>query len=638
MIKIRLLIVLLLSALQMTAADRKFPVHEIPDSLLTNAHAVMRMDEIRFLLNSTKSTTWQRHYAVTILNGKGEEQADFSVGYDRLRKISNIEGYLYDAAGNMIRKLKSKDINDISGVSDNNLMDDNRIKTHNFHHVGYPYTVEYFYEVNVSHTFYFDPWMPISAEYLAIQNSSLSVSYPAGYQLRHHAINLKQQPQITTKNGIETCTWAIKNIPAITIPGAFASWRNVVPVVMLAPSEFQLDGVAGNMTTWKEFGNFLQLLNRNRHTLPENIRLKVRELTADAGSDLQKIKALYRFMQGTTRYISVQLGVGGWVPFDAEYVATRGYGDCKALTNYMRSLLMEAGIKSYYTVVHAGDDALSQNWVIPAFSSNQFNHAILCVPLGKDTVWLECTNQYLPAGYVSSFTANRKALMIADDGGYLVSTPTYGLAENSQTRHISAAIHESGEADIHMQTRYGGLKQDFLFSLIKNYPPQKVKEYLSRSINLPTFNLGNFTYEMQETSLPALNETLDITAQSYAIISGKRLFIVPNIVSKYPRNLMMENGRKVDFYFETEYRDIDSIEITLPAGYKLEAPLKSMELKTDFGFYKVHCSLQDNKIVYQRVFEQFKAQVPANEQKQVIDFYQAVYKSDRARLVFVKAD
>ncbi len=44
-------------------------------------------------------------------------------------------------------------------------------------------------------------------------------------------------------------------------------------------------------------------------------------------------------------------GIGGWKPMLVEDVRKKGYGDCKALTNYMRTLLQAAGIKSYYCII-----------------------------------------------------------------------------------------------------------------------------------------------------------------------------------------------------------------------------------------------------------------------------------------------
>src|SRR5678816_2665900 len=130
-------IVLLISFFA-NANDIKYPVSSIPENLTKDANAVKRMEEIVFEIISLKEAVYHRKVVYTILNENGERYAAMVVGYDKLRKVSSIDGTLYDAKGNVLRKAKNKDIQDYSAVQDISLFDDNRVKVLDFSNQFYP--------------------------------------------------------------------------------------------------------------------------------------------------------------------------------------------------------------------------------------------------------------------------------------------------------------------------------------------------------------------------------------------------------------------------------------------------------------------------------------------------------------------
>lgn len=617
------------------AGDKKFPASEIPDSLLKNANSVMRLYESRIMVKSFSSVIHKIHFAITILNENGDKFGSLVAQYDKLQKVSGIEGALYDAAGKLVKKLKPKDIVDLSATSEVNFDDDNRVKVHHFYYNSYPYTVEYTYETTIKHTFYFQPWIPQEREQLSVQLSSYEIDVPKDFGIRFKTFNASA-PMQKEEDGFKIYQWQMNNSPAAAEPKGFSNWRDYQVAVFAAPIDFQLENLNGNMVSWKNFGLFQYDLIKGKDNLPDGVKAKVKEMAANSKSKVETIKTLYKYLQQNTRYVSIQLGIGGWQPFDAAYVANKGYGDCKALTNFMYSLLKEAGIQSYFALVNGGADNYSRNRVIDDFPSVQFNHVILCIPSGKDTMWLECTSQSLPAGYVSGFTSNRKALMIREDGGFLIATPRYGIQENQQLRNTNVVIDEKGDAKIIVNTSYSGMEQDALFGLVNNISQDKVKMYLSTAISIPSYELNSFKYQSSESELPELKETLDISAPNLASITGKRLYIAPNILSQSGQNPDFDDLRKIDFTFDNSYRDSSHTEITLPAGYSIESFIKPVSLSTDFGQYTMSCTLKENKVIYNRTFSLFSSRIPVARQKEIVDFFKEVYKTDRAKIVFIK--
>jgi hypothetical protein len=302
----------------------------------------------------------------------------------------------------------------------------------------------------------------------------------------------------------------------------------------------------------------------------------------------------------------------------------------------MYSLLKEAGIASNYTLVNAGE---GNQFFMSDFPSAYFNHVILSVPLEKDTVWLECTSQTLQPGYLSSFTSNRYVLAVNENGGTLIKTPRYGVKENLQIRNTKAVIDASGNASINAITDYKAEQQDDLHGKIKSLSKEKVLELLKEEVDLPQYDVLNYDYkEIDNNNLPVIREALELSAENYAQVSGKRLFIVPNLLTKTYRRLTADEKRVFSIELQSEYADIDTVLINIPSGYVAESVPAPVSVSSAFGKYSCQAKVEGDKIIYYRNLEVFSGRFPASDYAALVAFREQIYKADRNKVVMVKTE
>ncbi|SEM42613.1 Transglutaminase-like superfamily protein [bacterium A37T11] len=622
-------------ALVSVAKAQDLAISNIPQAFRDSADVVKRFEDIRFEVNSPVSTVLKRRYALSILNENGAEYANIKLYFSKLSAIKSLSGILYDANGKEVRKIKGRDFTERSAVGNGNLMDDNRVISYNLLNRTYPYTIVYTYEQDANNSLFYEDWMPVEGDRFAVLQSKFSLVHPTDQPVRYKTFSYTGDPVKTMVKGKESLSWEIKNFRPTELQILSPPHYELFPTLFTGPETFAIEGYTGNMHTWQDFGKFVASLTAGRDQLPERVKGDVHRLTDALPNDKDKIKALYQYLQHNTRYVSIQLGLGGWQPYDAAYVAANSYGDCKALVNYMYSLLREAGISSHYTLVRAGDHASP---IITDMPSSQFNHVILAaLPKGsQDTVWLECTSQTTPCGYLGSFTCNRDVLLIDPAyGGKLIHTPSYKLTDNLQTRHVQAILKEDDQLQMEVNTVYTGQQQERVHDLISNLPPDKVKEQLNEAFDLSTYDVASFKHTEKDSLVPKIEETLKINVQNYATITGKRLFIQPNVLTKGYRRLPDEIRRfpiKVPF----PYLDTDSVQIKLPAGYELEAMPENVALNSKFGSYDAQFKVSDNTITYYRRISHSEGGYPASDYASLRKFYDDIYKADRSRMVFVK--
>ena len=622
----------------------KYAVADIPAALREGAHAVVRADDEVVTVKSASRLVHTVHRVVTVLDTGGDDLGRIGVSYDALRSLSYLRGAVYDAEGHLLHQLRAAEIKD-EGVGNDgvNFMTDVRISYADLRQPQPPYTVEFDYEMVSDNALFYPDFQPQQDEGVAVQAASLRVSTPAALPLRYQERQLPAGAAVarTTAGSQQVYEWQLANLAAIDDEEAAPPLTDRTPAVVLAPGSFEVQGHAGTAATWQGLGQWTYDLNANRDQLPPATVARVQALTKDLPDARARARRVYELLQGSTRYISVQLGLGGWQTFPASTVASSGYGDCKALSNYTRALLAAANVPAYQALVGAGSDEADLR---ADFPSSQFNHVVLCAPLttaGRpDTLWLECTSQTEAFGYMGSFTGNRHALLLTPTGGQLVATPRYGAAENRRVRRLDLVLDAAGSSTATARTLRTGQEQDLYAQLLHELGPPDQKKYVVEHLRLSTFTLTKFSLTATPAGpLPGVVENLTLALPGFAPPSGKRVFVNPNLLSRLPALPAQVGERQAALWLPQASLHADTVRLHLPTGFQTEALPAPVQLSTAYGTYaSQYATLPDGTIQYVRRLELKRARLPKTAYPGYLDFRRKINAADKASVVLVKTE
>lgn len=608
-----------------------YPVFLIPDSLKNDAFAVVRDLTTEYEYKSDKQGVEKHSFVVTVLYEKGKQDADFVYYGDKFRELKKFSAKLYDSKGQLLRKFKMSDVA-VSEWSDG-LATDDKVYYFNCQSPGYPYTVHYEYEINWKKgIFLFPGFFPQNNYHLAVENARYIVTVPEGLKLRKKVINMPDEPAQEVKNNFVTYTWKVENLKPFTAEVFSPTLKHHVPIIYLSPETFVYDGIAGSISDWQSYGSWVYGLTKDRNTLSDQAKEKIVQLTKDAKTDREKVELLYKYLGETTRYVSIQLGIGGYQPMTSGEVYKTGFGDCKALSFYMKSMLEVVGIPSNYILIRSD---LRNKTLYPDYAGfNEINHAILQVPLEQDTLWLECTNPKIPFGYVHSNIAGHNALEVTENGGKMCVLPDYPDSLNLE-KNTAKIIFDSDEIAQIASTK------EYYLDIYKNnmgYPAMKRSEQvdkLRRGIKLPDVTIGDLNFREDKSSLPNLKIDYSWSTRSYGTKTGNRLFIPLNpFRSPYKWISKKERKNDVDLYYG--FYDVDDITIVIPEGYQIETLPESFEYNTQYGKFKSSVVANDSEIRVVQKYFQPKGEYPVSEYADIRSFVEKINSAYDGKIILKK--
>ncbi|QCW99020.1 DUF3857 domain-containing protein [Aggregatimonas sangjinii] len=614
------------------AQDIDYQFLSIPKTLTQHANAVVRLNESIVNIQSRELMVVKRKKVVTVLNSKGDQYALMYVGYDKGKKVKDIQAVVYDEFGNEQEKIKENRFRDVSAVDGGTLYSDSRVKYFPFTPIDYPYTIEVTSEVVTKNTGEIIPYWSFLEDFMVSTEKSRLVINVASLDMKptfkeknfgEYDIEKKELPN--------SIVYQATNLAAIAEESPCPSFNKVAPGILIRPIKFNYEGYEAEINNWNDLGLWMhENLLKGRDELTSASVQKANSLVENITDDLEKAKIIYKYVQENTRYISVQVGIGGIQPISAIEVGRLKYGDCKGLSNYTKALLKAVGVEAFYTHVEAGSQRVDFEEDFPDLA--QGNHVILAIPYKGAYYWIDCTSQTHPFGFVGRFTDGRKVLVIKPNGGELVRTVSYNNSENYQKTIATYRLSANGGIIGKVTRQTKGTQYDSHFR-IKDQTKEVITDYYKKNWdNINNLVIDHYEFE-NNTDDVEFDEKIGLSAVDYASKTNNRLLFSPNAFNRITTVPKRYRNRKLPFDIQRGFLDEDVFEIMLPDGFEVEAIPEKIILENQFGRYSSEVEMIDNKLVLKRTFALKDGQFPKEDYAAYRDFMKVVVKNDAAKIV-----
>lgn len=605
-------------------------VELIPDSLKDGSHnSVVRLYDVEYSEEAVMGKVAHYHRVVTVLNKRGDTYADWATYTDdNLHGLGNFSGKLYDANGKLIRKIKKSEIKSsrysqyIATSSQMNYVETPTVTS-------YPYTIEYEWdEKYIGGLLSYPTVDPMDGEGQSMQGATYTLKVKSGTEIAYREMVTSARCIKTTEGKNDVYRWALPAHKAIVTDEYESRPLYRYPKILAHPLAFNYEKYSGRLDSWSTLGKWSYELGRGRDVLPQEEKDKIHSLTDNLSTKKEKIEALYNYLGQKTRYVAILLGIGGWQPMKAEEVSRTGFGDCKALSNFLYSMLKEIGIESYLTDISTKYDRL-----LPDFPNLlQLNHVILCVP-DADTLWIDCTAaDYLPFGSIPTNLRGNDCILLKEKGGEMARIPAMTALENTYKTCVDITFDESKTIkSAHYSAEcYGKFFQSML-GLVKKDEKTK-SDALNDILELGNCKLSNVAFESVNGTNPFIRTSCDFNA-SYGKKNGSRLFLPVNPFTSVS-NVKFKDDRKTPIVVNSPVCYVDSITLHMPANITFEGVPSPVDAESEFGSCHSSISVSDDKTVTIVQMVVLNAgEFPVEKKEQFAEFRKTLNKTLDASIV-----
>jgi len=287
------------------------------------------------------------------------------------------------------------------------------------------------------HSFYVDNPDPLAP----VARAELIVLTPKDVPIYSKAYNGEALEHTVedAADGMRAYRWVAKDLKRPTPQTAMPDRIEWAPTVDVSTYE-----------SWEAFSSWWwHFIEKEFVTTPE-MRAKVQELTAGLTDEMDKVRAIARFVGQEIRYNAWSFGTHGYEPYSAATIFERRFGDCKDKSILLRQMLAEIGVKAHPVLINAQYRRPEEQ--VDIAMVGHFNHCIAYVPAHGEFegYYLDATADRDPIEYLRADDQGAKVLHVDDASGDIHRIDYTPAAENAAVREYAVALETDGRAQVRM--------------------------------------------------------------------------------------------------------------------------------------------------------------------------------------------
>ncbi len=448
------------------------------------------------------------------------------------------------------------------------------------------------YFINI---FFSEPYM--------VMNKEVNIKVPRWMKVELKEMNFKgyqisKSSHYDSGDDADIYTYTIKNLPAKENENDCPGPSYIYPHILVLSKEASVDN--GKTTYFNtvadQYAWYHQLVS-NIGSDEAAVKAKAQEITSGITNDLDKIKAIFYWMQNNIRYVAFEDGIAGFRPDKANEVIRKKYGDCKGMANATKELLKSLGYDARLCWI--GTNHIAYDYSTPSLSVD--NHMICALKFQGKMYFLDATENYLAFNEYAERIQGRQCLIEDGDKYILINIPSTTYQQNSdeEKRILSVngtdlkgtATHEwRGEEKEYILTELNAVKKDKSEESFIRYLSNNNKDYILT--DLKTSDVNNFDKN--------LTVSYSINHKNAVSSFGKDYYVDLDFGKEMNDYRFDTSKRDLDYWFPYKTNVIRETQLIIPAGYTVTSLPPSVEIKNANYEFTITYTQTADKLIYKK--------------------------------------